>query len=386
MKHSLIFAITVIALMVLPPAALGLEKDIEVDILTTRITGLLKEGKNADALPLFEKLEGMNVKLPESFDFYYIDTLDKAGNAAKAVERSEAYLKKYGKKGKYYAQVIEIVGRRSVDAEKERKAAEVKARADQAAAEAKARSDQARQFRDEARRYAETGETEKVATLLAGANGILVDSGDDAIKRLAEQMKALYSKFGTHYAGRYRDNRDGTVTDNITNKIWKRCLEGQTWSQKDFQCEGKPSLDTWPSVENVSKPWYAPTKAEVVQELMFCGKDLNAKPNQDGRCPGDERANINPIAFRFLSSPRSDSGYIFTTTDLPDRDVEYDCKNGGRFVTIEEGWSFAISNFRDSSIYFYKAKKRAKSCRGKDGLDYSFNASSAALLLYRFPK
>lgn len=48
----------------------ALEKDIEVDILATRVTGLLKEGKYFEALPLFEKLEGMNVKLSKSFDFY----------------------------------------------------------------------------------------------------------------------------------------------------------------------------------------------------------------------------------------------------------------------------------------------------------------------------
>jgi len=101
-------------------AAQALDQDIEVDILANRVTTLLKAGNHAQALPLFEKLESMNVKLPESFDYYYIEALDKAGNNVKAYERSEMYLKKYGKKGKYYGQTIDTLSRLSPQIEQAR--------------------------------------------------------------------------------------------------------------------------------------------------------------------------------------------------------------------------------------------------------------------------
>lgn len=386
MQRPLIVVITAVALLLPTAASHALEKDIEVDILVTRITGLMKEGKNVEALTLFEKLEGMNVKVPESFDFYYIDTLDKAGKASKALERSEIYLKKYGKKGKYYGQVIEIVGRRSAEVEKERKAADAKSKADQAAAEAKARADQAKQFRDEARRYAEIGDTEKVVSLLAGAAGILVDTGDDAIKQLAEQMKELYVTDGVHYLKRYRDNRDGTVTDVTTNKIWKRCLEGQAWSQQEYRCNGKPSSDTWPSVEKVSKPWYVPDKAVFVQELMYCAKNLNAQPDQDGKCPGEQRANMNRIAFRFMSEDLgTDLSYIFTISELPERGHEYDCASR-KPIRREEAWAISIRGRFMGNVTPWKVEKRSVSCRTVSGEYAGFDAVRGALLLYRFAK
>ncbi len=171
--------------------AYGLEKDIEVDILTTRITGLLKDGKTAEALPLFEKLEGMNVKLPESFDFYYIDTLDKAGNAAKAVERSEAYLKKYGKKAKYYGQVIEIVSRLRDAVEKKRQAeeaaAENKRKAEEAAAERR-RAAEAEQTERERWRAADSAGSEAsyAAYLKQYPNGMFVNQAQEKMNRVRQ--------------------------------------------------------------------------------------------------------------------------------------------------------------------------------------------------------
>jgi len=106
-----------LVLLCIAVQAQALDREVQIDILTNKITTLLKAGKNAEALPYFAELEGMQAALPESFDYFYIDTLDKSGKAEKALERSEGYLKKYGKKGKYYGQVIEIMSRRSMEAE-----------------------------------------------------------------------------------------------------------------------------------------------------------------------------------------------------------------------------------------------------------------------------
>lgn len=101
---------------------LALDRDIEIDIIAKRLTTLLMAGNSAEALPLFEKLEAMKAVLPESFDYYYVDTLDKSGNAARAYERGQAYLEKYGKKGRYYDRVVEIYSRLSGPIERQREA------------------------------------------------------------------------------------------------------------------------------------------------------------------------------------------------------------------------------------------------------------------------
>ena len=46
-----------------------------MDILMSRVTTLIKANNYAEALPVFEKLESMNVKLPESFDYSSIPGL-----------------------------------------------------------------------------------------------------------------------------------------------------------------------------------------------------------------------------------------------------------------------------------------------------------------------
>lgn len=97
--------------------AQALNKDVQIDIITNKINILLKSGKAMEALPYFAELEGLQATLPESFDFFYIDTLDKAGQGDMALVRSGGYLMKYEKKGKYYGEVIEVFARRSMEAE-----------------------------------------------------------------------------------------------------------------------------------------------------------------------------------------------------------------------------------------------------------------------------
>src|SRR4051812_5984723 len=113
--YAMIFVVSVFS-----ATAQALDDDVEVDTLVTRIKSLLDADKYAEALPVFEKLEDLKGSLPERLDYYYIDTLDKSGRAEKALERSEAYLKKYGKSGKYYPQVVALVGRVPPEVEKVR--------------------------------------------------------------------------------------------------------------------------------------------------------------------------------------------------------------------------------------------------------------------------
>ena len=116
-KVSAWLSLVLLSGLLTAPWAQALDRDTEIDILTTRLVSLLKAEKSNEALPLFEQLEKMNAKLPESFDYHYVETLDKVGKVVKAVVRGEAYLKKYGKRGKNYGQVVEIVARRRPEVE-----------------------------------------------------------------------------------------------------------------------------------------------------------------------------------------------------------------------------------------------------------------------------
>ncbi len=44
---------------------------------------------------------------------------------------------------------------------------------------------------------------------------------------------------------RYINNHNGTVTDTITNLIWKQCSEGQTYSSSDNTCTGSATKMNW---------------------------------------------------------------------------------------------------------------------------------------------
>lgn len=94
--------------------AAPLDKSVQVDIAMSKITTLLQANKEKEALPYFEELESLDTPLPESFYFYYIDALDKSWNGEAVLSRAEVYLRKYGKKGKYYGKVISIVSRWSI--------------------------------------------------------------------------------------------------------------------------------------------------------------------------------------------------------------------------------------------------------------------------------
>lgn len=96
-----------------PPA------DIQMDITMEKITGLIKEGKEADALPYFAQLEALNKPLPEAFYFYYIRSLEKAGRSKEALERTTAYFGRYAKKGQYYKEIVAAAGRLSIVVEKQ---------------------------------------------------------------------------------------------------------------------------------------------------------------------------------------------------------------------------------------------------------------------------
>lgn len=87
----------------------GIEKTTVVDIVMGKIVTSLKNSDYKNSLKDFTYLEKSGAALPESFYYYYADALDKSGKKVEARAHASDYLKKFGKGGKYYAQVIEIM-------------------------------------------------------------------------------------------------------------------------------------------------------------------------------------------------------------------------------------------------------------------------------------
>lgn len=86
-----------------------LPPDVLKDLLMARILKALKSKEYAAALPAFKEMEKQNSDLPESFYYYYIEALSGMGEKASARVRMDAYVRKYGKSGKYYAKVLELM-------------------------------------------------------------------------------------------------------------------------------------------------------------------------------------------------------------------------------------------------------------------------------------
>lgn len=275
MKNHIKTLLLLFVLLTVGVHAQALDKEVQIDILTNKITTLVKAGNNAEALPYFEQLEGMQATLPEAFDVMYIDVLDKAGKAEKALERGEAYLKKYGKKGKYYSKVIEVVSRRSMDVEKAAKIkAEKEAReaneAERLAREAERleANNKAVSLREKAARHAEYGDLENVQRFLDEAAKIVYSSKDSEILKLATFVQPLYAEYGKHFSENYRDNGDGTITDIANKKVWNKCFKGESWSKEKNTCEGSSDYERFSSYSSQNYP-----KLIDFADTFFCRHD-----------------------------------------------------------------------------------------------------------------
>ena len=72
----------------------------------------------------------------------------------------------------------------------------------------------------------------------------------------------------------YTDNGNGTVTDNLTGLMWKKCSEGQN---NDSTCSGTALIYTWEDAltqcENLSfagyTDWRLPNKRELFSIVHF---------------------------------------------------------------------------------------------------------------------
>jgi hypothetical protein len=115
--------------------------------------------------------------------------------------------------------------------------------------------------------------------------------------------------------GRYQSHTDGTVTDTETGLMWKRCAEGQEWS--DPSCEGEAVTPRWDAVmpkgqQRAWPPfaghsdWRVPTREEL-RSLVWCSNGTSRETAWEKTCSGKggwnipsgdyQRPTIDTVAF-----------------------------------------------------------------------------------------
>lgn len=78
---------------------------------------------------------------------------------------------------------------------------------------------------------------------------------------------------------RFLNNNDGTVTDQRTRLVWKRCTEGQTWETASSTCAGGTVMYSWADALALAKnttfagssDWRLPNRKELESIVEFCG-------------------------------------------------------------------------------------------------------------------
>lgn len=88
-----------------------LPPEVQVDLHMARITAAMVDKRFGDALPSFRALEAQKLEMPESFHYYFIEALVGTGASSEAKERATAYITRFGKRGKYYQEVLQALAR-----------------------------------------------------------------------------------------------------------------------------------------------------------------------------------------------------------------------------------------------------------------------------------
>jgi len=91
-------------------------------------------------------------------------------------------------------------------------------------------------------------------------------------------------------APRYRDNGDGTVSDQNTGLMWQRDFDRAQWSQAFAKAQGART--------GGHADWRVPTIKELYSLMDFSGATGSAGPSQTG-APSDARPYLDSTVFRF---------------------------------------------------------------------------------------
>ena len=87
----------------------NLDQDTAVAILMKKITTAMADNQYKEALMSFFLLEQRESNLPEGFAYFYAKALKESGYKDLARRYCDIYLRKYGRSGKYYVEVVTVM-------------------------------------------------------------------------------------------------------------------------------------------------------------------------------------------------------------------------------------------------------------------------------------
>lgn len=120
-----------ITMLCLSVSTWALDPAVEMDLKTKRLMSLLESRRFDEAIVLFEELEALTDKLPESFHYRFLHALSNANlgltsfeheknpkareikerNEKRILQRAENYFARYGNRGKHYDAVLDLTNR-----------------------------------------------------------------------------------------------------------------------------------------------------------------------------------------------------------------------------------------------------------------------------------
>ena len=129
-RYALASALLSLFLLACPASSLGesstiadtLPIDVQVDLLMTELSNLLKKDDNQGIVELIPKIRALEIEIPDSLNFLEASALFKTGRALEARDRLLAYLANTGREGKYYQQASDLLLKVKEQAEAEERA------------------------------------------------------------------------------------------------------------------------------------------------------------------------------------------------------------------------------------------------------------------------
>jgi hypothetical protein len=198
----------------------------------------------------------------------------------------------------------------------------------------------------------------------------------------------------------FKDNFDGTITDNVTGLVWMKCSAGQLWSKEWMYCnEGSSIAKNWQEAvdycNNISDylpgtGWRLPSRFEL-QTLLNYGADLQMIYSDFPNTQDNWYWSYSSYAYTSMMDYRWAVSFHYGT-------VEPFYKDGLKYVRCVRSGNMTNHNFTDNGngtvtdsgtgIMWQKAIGDGcdqGKCNWKDALKYCENLQLADYSDWRLP-
>jgi len=114
-----------------------------------------------------------------------------------------------------------------------------------------------------------------------------------AITSIPATVFACKDNIPGHYLNRYIDNKDGTISDKMTNLMWQKCTLGAVWNEQTGICETEKNESGFPIID--SQNWK--NALERAQQNAFASHNDWRLPNIKELASIYDPACITPSSY-----------------------------------------------------------------------------------------